>query len=110
MNFTYSILASNSEDIDRTNENVQKLLAFSKDSELEGVSTKNILDHTHKSKRHYEPKSRNFMKNLKPKKKAESTSIFSEQDFEKFQNEYFLNSEPINKTTLLKKREHELKD
>lgn len=98
---------SNSDDIDHTNENVQRLLEFSKDSELKGLSNKNILDHTNKLKRHYEPKSRSFLKNLKPKKKTESVSIFSEQDFETFQNEYFLNSEPINKTTLLKKSEKE---
>ena len=100
----------NFEHSDKTDEKIQKLISLSNDFGIKAVPTKTIIEHTHKSKRHYEPKSRTFLPNLKPKKKSESTSIFSEEDFERFSKEYFVNSDTINKTTLEKKKTKELGD
>ena len=90
------------------NENVRKLLIFSNPSKVSANPTGTIIDHTMKTKRYYEPKCRTFIKNLKPEKKLEPTSIFSEKDFETFSKEYFLNSNPISRATLEKKKEKEL--
>ena len=90
------------------NENVRKLLIFSNPSKVSVNPTETIIDLTMKTKRYYEPKCRTFLKNLKPEKKVEPTSIFSENDFEKFSKEYFLNSNPISRATLEKKKEKEL--
>ena len=95
---------------DKTDENIKKLLAFSKDGALKNISTQNIINHTNKTKRNYQPKSRDFLKNIKPPKKTAAESIFSEEDFEKFSTEYFLHSNPINRATVEKKRRNELKE
>ena len=97
-------------DSDKTDENIKKLLAFSNNGALNNIPTKNIISHTNKSQRHYEPKSRGFLKSIRTQKKTEDRSIFSEEDFEKFSNEYFLNSKPINKSTLEMKKRSELKE
>jgi len=96
------------EESDKTNENIQKLLVLSETVQLNSSSKSNIINHTEKSKRHYEPKSRNFIKNLKGHKPTKESSLFTEEDFDKFSKEYFLNSNPINKSSLEKMKSKEL--
>ena len=98
------------ENSDKTNDNVQKLLALSESAQMSSCSKSNIINHTDKSKRHYEPKSRNFLKNLKRSKPKKESSLFTEEDFDRFSKEYFLNSEPINKSSLDKMRQKEMED
>ena len=94
---------------DKTKENIEKLLALSENSgaKLSSSSAQAIIEHSVKSKRHYEPKSRKFLNSLKPEKKAEETSIFSEEDFQTLSKEYFCNSDLLNQMTLERKKEHE---
>ena len=96
---------------DKTKENIEKLLALSENSgaKMSSSSAQAIIEHSVKSKRHYEPKSRKFLNSLKPEKKAEQTSIFSEEDFETLSKQYFCNSDPLNQMTLERKREREQK-
>jgi len=98
------------ENSDKTNDNVRKLLALSESSQMSSCSKSNIINHTDKSKRHYEPKSRNFLKNLKRSKPKKESSLFTEEDFDRFSKEYFLNSEPINKSSLDKMKQKEMED
>ena len=98
------------ENSDKTNDNVQKLLALSESAQMSSSSKSNIINHTDKSKRHYEPKSRNFLKNLKRSKPKKQSSLFTEEDFDRFSKEYFLNSEPINKSSLDKMKQKEMED
>ena len=97
-------------DSNQVQHNIQKLLALSGNSGaniLTSEGTEKIVEHILKSKRHYEPKSRNFLKQLKPQKKEEEGSIFSDEDFERLSRELFGNSEPLNRKTIEKKRQNE---
>lgn len=100
----------NQQNSDKTKDNVQKLLAFSETTQLNSTSKSNIIEHNNKSKRHYEPKSRNFLKNLKGSRVKKESSLFTEEDFDRFSKEYFLHSEPINKSTLLKVKQKEMEN
>ena len=104
------ISEQNQQNSDKTKDNVQKLLAFSETTQLNSTSKSNIIEHNNKSKRHYEPKSRNFLKNLKGSRVKKESSLFTEEDFDRFSKEYFLHSEPINKSTLLKVKQKEMEN
>ena len=108
--YIFFILEKDLENSDKTNDNVQKLLALSESAQISSCSKSNIINHTNKSKRHYEPKSRNFLKNLKRSKPKKESSLFTEEDFDRFSKEYFLNSEPINKSSLDKMKQKEIED
>ena len=109
-NLHFFISEKDLENSDKTNDNVQKLLALSESAQMSSCSKSNIINHTDKSKRHYEPKSRNFLKNLKRSKPKKESSLFTEEDFDRFSKEYFLNSEPINKSSLDKMKQKEMED
>ena len=108
--YIFFISEKDLENSDKTNDNVQKLLALSESAQMSSCSKSNIINHTDKSKRHYEPKSRNFLKNLKRSKPKKESSLFTEEDFDRFSKEYFLNSEPINKSSLDKMKQKEIED
>jgi len=79
---------------------VEKLLRMSKSSGSSSV----VFEQHDKLNRHYIPKSRNFMEKFAKKKKKEPEgTVFTEEDFEKFAKEYFVNSKPVNSTTLVSK-------
>ena len=88
---------------------VQKLLGLSKASRASSdkvSSAKAVVDHNERTKRHYVPKSREFLEKFSKKKKPETDSngtVFTEEDFEKFSREYFVNSKPLHPTTLTTK-------
>jgi hypothetical protein len=88
---------------------VQKLLNFSNASKASSSSVanaKDVVQHHQKTQRHYVPKSREFMEKFsKKKQKVEDATgtVFTEEDFEKFAQEYFVNSKPINSSTLVTK-------
>lgn len=79
--------------------NVEKLLKLSASSSLKRLSTAPILEQIEASKRYYEPKGRTLLKppQKKAKQPAEST-VFTDQDFEQFSQEYFAHSEPLSKS------------
>ena len=108
--YIFFISEKDLENSDKTNDNVQKLLALSESAQISSCSKSNIINHTNKSKRHYEPKSRNFLKNLKRSKPKKESSLFTEEDFDRFSKEYFLNSEPINKSSVDKMKQKEIED
>ena len=88
---------------------VQKLLSLSNAYKASSSSVANagdVVQHHQKMQRHYVPKSREFMEKFSQKKqKVEDSTgtVFTEEDFEKFAKEYFVNSKPINQTTLVTK-------
>ena len=81
---------------------VAKLLNISKSSRSSAASA--VFEQHEKLHRHYIPKSRNFLEKFQKKKKVEPEgTVFTEEDFEKFSKEYFVNSKPVNSTTLVSK-------
>ena len=87
---------------DRVQENVDKLLKSGRDFANNGTSCETILEHDKRSKRTYEPKGRSLLKSkTKAKKNKEGQrSAFSASDFEKFAQEYFINSKVISSASL----------
>ena len=87
---------------------VRKLLGLSEASKSV-TSASEIVEQNNKLRRQYEPKSRKFLEKFGPKKKVEESSgtVFTEEDFEKFSREYFVNSKPIHPTTLVSKKRFE---
>lgn len=110
LNLNKILSKQNQQNSDKTKDNVQKLLAFSETTQVNSTSKSTIIEHNDRSKRHYEPKSRSFLKNLKGSRAKKESSLFTEEDFDRFSREYFLNSEPINKSTLLKVKQKEMED
>lgn len=90
---------------------VRKLLGLSEASKSV-TSASEIVEQNNKLRRQYEPKSRKFLEKFGPKKKVEESSgtVFTEEDFEKFSREYFVNSKPIHPTTLVSKKRFEDED
>ena len=78
--------------------NVNKLLELSSSVSSNTSSKASILDQVLSTKRHYEPKGRQLLKpRQKKSKKEEAQSVFTEEDFEHFKEEYFAHSAPITK-------------
>ena len=73
--------------------NVKKLLK-SKQSTPKYESIIQQLDST---KRHFEPKGRKLLKKKQKVAARKETSAFTDEDFEKFSQEYFVNSKPLKK-------------
>lgn len=86
---------------------VQKLLGLSEASrastdKVSGAQA--VVEHTERTRRHYVPKSREFLEKFSKKKKPETNgTVFTEEDFEKFSREYFVNSKPLHPSTLVTK-------
>ena len=77
--------------------NVQKLLKSARTKK--NVEYDSIIQQLDSTKRQYEPKGRKLLSRPSKKSKLnqESTTAFTEEDFEKFSAEYFVNSKPIRK-------------
>jgi len=77
--------------------NVQKLLKSTKKK----VEYDSIVQQLESTRRQYEPKGRKLLSrpSKKSKLKNQSATAFTEEDFEKFSAEYFVNSKPIRKGT-----------
>ena len=83
--------------------NVDRLLKLSYSvAGTKSDSFDTIVEHVKGSKRSYEPKGRSMLKpksGKADKKKKPAATAFTSEDFEKFANEYFVNSKPISKKT-----------
>jgi hypothetical protein len=94
-------LQSSQESVDlankkKTQANIEKLLKLSASTAAKGLAVNSILEYTEVGKRSYEPKGRTLLdRPAKSKKQKVESSIFTDQDFEKFSREYFVNSKPI---------------
>ena len=77
--------------------NVNKLLKKSHQSASKYDSIIQQLDST---KRHFEPKGRKLLSKKRKIVAKKETSAFTEEDFEKFGEEYFVNSKPLKKVDI----------
>ena len=89
---------------EKIEEGVKKLVGLSKSAKTI-VKASTVVEHNEKHQRRYVPKSRIFKEQFNKKKPSSegSGSVFTEEDFERFSREYFINSKPIHPTTLVTK-------
>lgn len=89
---------------EKIEEGVKRLVTLSK-STKSIVKASTVVEHNERLQRRYVPKSRLFNEQFSKKKSADegSGTVFTEEDFEKFSREYFINSKPIHPSTLVTK-------
>jgi len=92
-------------------ESVKNLMRLSQFSGSKLTGSSKVVEHNMKSKRNYEPKCRQMNEFYSSGKKKRnnardksSSTLFTDEDFEKFSKEYFGKSEPINSKTIQNKR------
>ena len=73
--------------------NVKKLLK----SKQSTAKYESIIQQLNSTKRHFEPKGRKLLTKKQKDVVRKETSAFTEEDFEKFSQEYFVHSKPLKK-------------
>ena len=108
MKFSFLELQSDAKAADvkkeKIEEGVKKLVGLSKAAKAI-VKASTVVEHNEKLQRRYVPKSRLFKEQFSKKKPSSDVAgtVFTEEDFEKFSREYFINSKPIHPSTLVTK-------